>query len=156
MSKIAVFPGSFDPFTIGHESIVRRAVNIFDKLIIAIGFNTNKTGFWPLEKRTKMITDIFIDDPRIVIDAYSDLTVDYCNRVGAHFMIRGLRTAVDFEYERSIGQSNKQLDPGIESVFILTAPEYTHVNSSIVRDIIGHNGDASMFMSKKVNYRDYL
>ncbi|MEA3443748.1 MAG: pantetheine-phosphate adenylyltransferase [Bacteroidota bacterium] len=150
MEKIAIFPGSFDPFTIGHESIVRRASEMFDKIIIAIGYNSNKPGFFPIETRKKWIRDVFENDPDILVDHYTDLTVDYCKRIGASYILRGLRTSSDFEYERAIAQINKKMFPEIESVFLLTMPEHTPVNSSIVRDIIRHGGDASDFLPKNI------
>jgi pantetheine-phosphate adenylyltransferase len=156
MEKIAVFPGSFDPFTVGHESIVKRGLSLFDKIIIAIGYNSNKSGFIPLTNRIKMINDIFKDEERISVDSYMGLTVEYCQSVNGRFLLRGLRTAADFEYERAIAQVNKSMAPEIESVFILTTPEYTPINSSIVRDIIRHDGDASRFIPKNIDYRNYL
>ena len=156
MDKIAVFPGSFDPFTIGHESIVMRGLSLFDKIIIAIGYNSNKSGFIPLTNRIKMINDIFRDEENILVDSYMGLTVEYCQSVKGQYILRGLRTAADFEYERAIAQVNKSMAPEIESVFILTTPEYTPINSSIVRDIIHHDGDASRFIPKNINYKNYL
>lgn len=146
MKKTAVFPGSFDPFTIGHESIVRRALVLFDEIIIAIGINTNKDDFFGLGDRIDWIKELFADEPKIKVDHYEGLTIDYCKRKNAHFVLRGLRTSSDFEYERAIAQMNKAMYPEIESVFILTDPEYTSVSSSIVRDIIRHGGDAGKFL----------
>jgi pantetheine-phosphate adenylyltransferase len=150
MSKIALFPGSFDPFTIGHESIVRRAMPLFDKIIIAIGYNTNKRGFFPLEDRMKWIRSVFEGEKQIEIETYEGLTVDFCVEKGAGYILRGLRTSSDFEYERAIAQMNRSMHPEIESIFILTLPEYTHVASAIVRDIILHGGDASKFLPRQV------
>jgi len=150
MSRIALFPGSFDPFTIGHESIVKRALPLFDKIIIAIGYNTSKEGFFPLEDRLQWIKDVFEGEDRISIKKYQGLTVDFCIKAGAGYILRGLRTSSDFEYERAIGQMNRSMHPQIESVFLLTQPEYTHVASTIVRDIILHGGDASMFLPDKI------
>ena len=150
MKRVAIFPGSFDPFTIGHESIVRRAVNFFDEIIIAIGLNTNKPGFFSTENRVKWIEKVFEDEPKIRVDHYSKLTVDYCKDVNANYILRGLRTSSDFEYERSIAQVNRQMHPEIETVFLLTLPEHTPVTSSIVRDIIRHGGDASEFLPRGV------
>jgi pantetheine-phosphate adenylyltransferase len=155
MEKIAVFPGSFDPFTVGHESIVRRAFSLFDKIIIAIGTNTNKQGVFSLELRLEWINEVFKDDPRVMVEYYTELTVDYCTKVNAQFILRGLRTSADFEYERAIAQVNKAMHPEIESVFLLTSPEYTPVNSTIVRDIILHGGDASKFLPKAIDLRKY-
>ena len=150
MQKTALFPGSFDPFTIGHESIVRRAIPLFDKIIIAIGYNSNKKGFFPLEDRLNWIRSVFEGENKIEIDTYDCLTVDFCVEKGAGYILRGLRTSSDFEYERAIAQMNRTMHPEIESVFILTLPEYTHVASAIVRDIILHGSDASKFLPEKV------
>lgn len=155
MEKIAIFPGSFDPFTVGHESIVRRATLLFDKIIIMIGHNSNKKSFFPLEKRVTWINTVFADDPRISVDIYEGLTVDYCRKTGANFIIRGLRTSADFEFERAIAQVNKQMHPGIETVFLLTIPEHTPVNSTIVRDIILHGGDVSRFIPKSLDKEEF-
>jgi len=155
MKRIAVFPGSFDPFTIGHEGIVRRALVMFDEIIIAVGANALKKSFYSLTTRKNMITRVFRDEPRISIDHYEGLTVDYCRKHGAGFLLRGLRTSADFEFERAIAQVNKTLAPDIESVFILTIPEHASVNSTIVRDIIRSGGDASVFVPSAINLRDY-
>jgi pantetheine-phosphate adenylyltransferase len=155
MKKIAVFPGSFDPFTIGHEAIVRRALNLFDEIIIAVGANALKKNFYPLATRKEMITRVFREEPRITIDHYEGLTVDYCKRRNAGYLIRGLRTAADFEFERAIAQVNRVLAPNVESVFLLTVPEHSHINSSIVRDIIRSGGDASRFVPSSINLKDY-
>jgi len=146
MGKIAVFPGSFDPFTLGHESIVRRGYPLFDKIIIAIGQNVLKDSFFSLEKRINWISDVFRNDPKITVDTYKGLTVDYCREKHAQFILRGLRTAADFEYERAIAQVNKAMFPEIDTVFFLTMPEHSAINSSIIRDIVRNGGDASQFV----------
>lgn len=146
MKKIALFPGSFDPFTIGHENIVRRAKSLFDEIIIAIGSNTNKKEYFPLDIRLSWIKEVFQNSPGIKVMSYEGLTVDFCKSVGAGFLLRGLRTAADFEYERAIAQVNKTMDTEIESVFLLTTPEHTPVNSSIVRDILRQGGNARIFL----------
>ncbi|MBT3210117.1 MAG: pantetheine-phosphate adenylyltransferase [Bacteroidetes bacterium] len=151
MKKIAIFPGSFDPFTIGHESIVRRALSIFDKIIIAIGYNSNKPGFFSLEKRKEWINIVFENEEKIAVDEYMELTVEYCKRVGAQYILRGLRTSADFEYERAIAQVNKTMRPEIETVFLLTKPEHTPINSSIVRDIIRHGGNTQGLLPKQIS-----
>lgn len=155
MKKIAVFPGSFDPFTVGHEGIVRRALSMFDEIIIAVGANALKKSFYSVETREKMIAKVFSGEPRIIVDHYEGLTVDYCKKNNAKFLLRGLRTAADFEFERAIAQVNKAMAPDIESVFILTIPEHTPINSSIVRDIIRSGGDASRFVPSAINLKDY-
>ena len=153
MKKIAVFPGSFDPFTIGHESIVKRALLMFDKIIIAIGYNTNKKGFFPLERRINWIKQIFANDQKVSVDKYEGLTIDFCKKVNADYILRGLRTAADFEYERAIAQMNKAMFTKIETVFLLTTPELTAITSSIVRDIIRHGGDASLFLPREIDLK---
>jgi pantetheine-phosphate adenylyltransferase len=155
MKKIAVFPGSFDPFTIGHEAIVKRALSMFDEIIIAVGANALKRSFYSVETRKKMINKVFQSEPRVRVDHYEGLTVDYCKRNGADFLLRGLRTAADFEFERAIAQVNKAMAPDIESIFILTIPEHSHINSTIVRDIIRSGGDASRFVPSSINLKDY-
>lgn len=155
MKKIAVFPGSFDPFTIGHESIVKRALSMFDEIIIAVGANALKKSFYPVDTRKKMISKVFQNEPRVKIDHYEGLTVDYCIRNGAAFILRGLRTSADFEFESSIAQINKAMAPSVESVFILAIPEHTPVNSTIIRDIIRSGGDASKFVPSSIDLKDY-
>ncbi len=148
MKKIAVFPGSFDPFTIGHESIVKRALPLFDQIIIAIGYNSDKTQFFPIEKRILWIQKAFQNHSKVEVDTFEGLTVEYCKSKNAKFILRGLRTAADFEYERAIAQINRKLTTKLESVFLLTSPEHTMITSTIVRDIIRHGGDASQFLPK--------
>jgi pantetheine-phosphate adenylyltransferase len=147
--KTAVFPGSFDPFTIGHESVVRRALDMFDKVIVGIGDNTTKTRFISLAESTEKISKVFEDTGgRVEVKAFRGLTVDLCRKENSRYILRGLRTAADFEYERAIAQTNKAMYPEIETVFILTLPEHTHVNSSIIREIIKQGGDVSQFVPK--------
>jgi len=155
MKKIAVFPGSFDPFTIGHEGIIRRSISLFDEIIIAVGANVMKKNFYSLETRKEMINLVFKNEPKVRVDHYEGLTVDYCKRNGAGYLLRGLRTAADFEFERAIGQVNKSLAPDIESVFLLTVPEHSFINSTIVRDIIKSGGDASKFVPAAINLKNY-
>jgi pantetheine-phosphate adenylyltransferase len=155
MSKIAVFPGSFDPFTIGHESIVLRAMELFDKIVIAIGHNENKKAFFTLADRLSMIKEVFANEPKIEVVHFEDLTVSLCKRVGANYILRGLRTSADFEYERAIAQVNKAMFPELESVFILTMPEHTSINSTIVREILKYGGDVSKFIPASIDLKKY-
>jgi pantetheine-phosphate adenylyltransferase len=155
MKKIAVFPGSFDPFTIGHEAIVLRALSLFDEIIIAVGANPLKQNYYSLATRKEMINKVFRNEPRVRIDHYEGLTVDYCINKGAGYLLRGLRTSADFEFERAIAQVNKAMAPAVETVFLLTIPEHSPVNSTIVRDIIRCGGDASRFVPSVINIKDY-
>lgn len=156
MKKIAVFPGSFDPFTIGHEAVVKRALPLFDKIIIAVGINTQKNSLFSAEDRVKMISAVFGAEEKIVVETFSGLTVNFCKEKGATYILRGLRTAADFEYERAMGQMNKKMAPSIDTVFLLTSTEHTPINSTIVRDIIKMGGDASPFVPKAIKISDYL
>ncbi len=153
--KIAVFPGSFDPFTRGHESIVNRALSLFDEIIIAIGANALKDGFFTLDNRKRMISDVFKGIDMVRISHYEGLTVDFCRSNNAKYLLRGIRTSADFEYERAIAQLNKAMAPEIESVMLLTTPELTPVNSTIVKDIIRNGGDASMFVPSSIDINKY-
>ena len=155
MKKIAVFPGSFDPFTIGHEAIIRRAMPLFDEIVIAVGANALKKNLFSLETRKDMISKVFEKETKIKVDHYEGLTVDYCKKKGASYLLRGLRTSADFEFERAIGQVNKSLAPDVESVFLLTAPEHSFINSTIVRDIIKNGGDASKFVPSAITLKNY-
>lgn len=155
MDKIAIFPGSFDPFTVGHESIVLRALSMFDKIVIMIGYNVNKQSFYPIEKRLKWIKQIFKDKPKIEVKIYDGLTVDFCKKVDAKYILRGIRTSSDFEYERAIAQVNKKMHPEIESIFLLTLPEHTPVMATIVRDIVSHGGDVRMFIPKALDINEF-
>lgn len=145
MERIAIFPGSFDPFTIGHENIVRRGLKLFDKIIIAVGHNTSKGYFFSIDERVEFIKAEFADEPRVSVEKYENLTVEFAQQKNADFILRGIRTAADFEYERAIAQVNR-LMTCIDSVFLLTTPQHTPVNSSIVRDILKHGGNASKFI----------
>lgn len=150
--KIALFAGSFDPFTKGHESIVLRALPLFDKIIIGIGYNSNKKDFFPLEKRMKWIKQTFKEvTSKVEVASYEGLTIEFAKKVKANYLLRGIRTSSDFEYERAIAQTNKMMTPGIESVFLLTTPEMTPITSTIIRDIIRHGGDASQFLPYDIN-----
>lgn len=156
MEKIAVFPGSFDPFTVGHENIVLRGLDLFDEIIVAIGVNSTKQPLLHVEARVKMVKRVFDSIPKVRADFFEGLTVDYCKKVHATHMLRGIRTAADFEYERAIAQINKKMLPSVESIFLLTTPEHTPVNSTIIRDIIRNGGDASQFLPEGVDIKEYL
>lgn len=156
MQKTAVFPGSFDPFTVGHENIVLRALDLFDNIIVAIGIHSTKQPLLKIEMRVKMVSNIFASYDQISADSFEGLTVDYCKKVNATHMLRGIRTAADFEYERAIAQINKKMLPTVESIFLLTSPEHTPINSTIIRDIIRNHGDVSQFIPEGININDYL
>jgi pantetheine-phosphate adenylyltransferase len=144
--KTAVFPGSFDPITLGHESIVRRASVLFDRIIIAVGENNLKKSMFSVDNRVKWLKAVFQDLANVDVVRYQGLTVDFCREAGARYIVRGLRTSADFEFERSIGQVNRKLDEEIETVFFLSDPQHTSINSSIVRDIVRYDGDIRGFI----------
>jgi pantetheine-phosphate adenylyltransferase len=154
--KIALFPGSFDPFTIGHESVINRSLPLFDRIIIAVGTNTKKQPYFRIEQRLEMIREVFRGNDRIEVMSYSGLTVDFCKECGAQYLLRGLRTSADFEYERAIAQINKAMYPELESVFLLTLPEHTPINSTIIRDVIRYGGDAGKFVPKAIDLKKYM
>jgi len=156
MEKIAVFPGSFDPFTVGHENIVLRALDLFDRIIVAIGIHSTKQPLLKIQSRVEMVNQVFKTNEQVSVDFFEGLTVDYCKKVNATHMLRGIRTSADFEYERAIAQVNKLMLPSVESVFLLTTPEHTPVNSTIIRDIIRNGGDASQFLPEGVDIKKYL
>lgn len=150
MKRIAVFPGSFDPITQGHVSIVKRAVQLFDEIIVAVGVNADKKAMFPVEVRKQWIETVFKDMPQISVELYQGLTIDFCQKAGANYILRGLRTAADFEFERGIGQVNKLLATDVETVFLLTEAKYTPISSSIVRDVIRHQGDVNELVPKEI------
>lgn len=154
MKKIAVFPGSFDPITRGHESIVRRSVVLFDEIILAIGQNTTKQAMFPIEKRKAWLMATFSDLQNVKIEVYDGLTVDFCKSVGAQFLLRGLRNGGDFEYERTIAHMNKALFSDLETVLMFTEPEYASVHSTVIREIIKNKGDVSQFIPNKINIHE--
>lgn len=146
--KIALFPGSFDPITIAHVDIIKRSVSLFDKVVIGIGRNSNKNALLSVDTRVQMMQAVFADEPKIEVTAYEGLTINFCKEIGALYMLRGIRTVSDFEYEKAIAQMNHELEPSIESIFILSNPGYSSISSTIVRDILRHNGDISKFVPK--------
>jgi len=154
MAKIAVFPGSFDPITRGHDSVVRRALPLFDKIILAIGDNPDKKPYFLLKKRISWLKLLYKDEPRITVIVYSGLTVEFCKQVNAKYILRGLRTSADFEFERTIGLMNKALYHEIETVFLLCDPAYAALSSSIVRDILKNGGDVRDFVPEGINVGD--
>ena len=141
----AIFPGTFDPFTIGHYSVVRRALTFMDEIIIGIGINENKRTWFSTEKRIEMISELYKNEPRVRVEAYSDLTIDLAKRMEANFIVRGIRTVKDFEYEETIADINRQL-AGIETILLFTEPELTSVSSSVVRELLSFGKDVSRFL----------
>ncbi len=152
--KIAVFPGSFDPFTKGHEELVRRAIPLFDKIIIAIGINSQKKYLFSLEQRMEWIEKVFDNAPTVEVDTYEKLTAHYCNDVGAKYLLRGLRNASDFDYEKTISQLNAMVGDGLETVFLISEPQYSHFSSTIVREIIKGGGDPSPFLPRGIEIKN--
>ena len=151
MSKIAIFPGSFSPFTIGHQSIVDRALPLFDKIVISIGINSEKPQYFSIDKRMQWIKNVYNNNPKIDIKQYNGLTVDFCKKENANYILRGLRDSHDFKFEKNIAHMNKELNPNIETIFIITPPKISHISSSIIRDIIKNGGDVSKFIPKEIN-----
>jgi pantetheine-phosphate adenylyltransferase len=150
VKRIALFPGTFDPITIGHMDIITRALPLFDKLIIGIGKNANKTAMFSAEMRREWVNEIFQDEPLITSVIYEGLTVDCCKRVGANFIVRGIRYVNDFEYEKAIADMNRSLDHNIETVFLTCLPQFTSVASTLVRDVIRNGGDATQYVPEAV------
>lgn len=147
--KIALFPGSFDPVTIAHVDILKRSLSLFDKVIIGVGANSTKQPMLALQSRISILQSVFADEPKIEVASYEGLTVDFCRQTGASYMLRGIRTVSDFEYEKAIAQMNHELEPSIESIFIVSNPGYSSISSTIVRDIMRHKGDISKFVPKE-------
>jgi len=145
----AIFPGSFDPITLGHVDIVNRALPLFDEIIIAIGVNSDKKYMFTLEERVNFIKENYKDEPKIKVTTYSGLTTDYCLKMKVNFILRGLRNPADFEFEKAIAQTNRKLS-NIETVFLLTSADTAFISSSIVRDVYRHGGDISGFVPKSV------
>lgn len=144
--KIALFPGSFDPVTKAHVDILNRSVDLFDKVVIGIGMNSNKAPLLDIETRKAMLQAVFQKEPRIEVMSYEGLTVEFCKEIKAAYMIRGIRTVSDFEYEKAIAQMNHALEPEIESIFIVSKPGYSSISSTIVRDILRYKGDVKQFI----------
>ncbi|MEL6811659.1 MAG: pantetheine-phosphate adenylyltransferase [Bacteroidota bacterium] len=142
MKRIAVFPGSFDPITVGHVDIINRALPLFDEIIVAIGTNAAKKYMWALDVRIAWIAEAFKEEPKIRVASYHGLTADFCKAEDAQFILRGLRNTTDFTYEQTIAQANDKVN-GVDSVFLICSPEYSHISSSIVRDIARNGGDYS-------------
>jgi pantetheine-phosphate adenylyltransferase len=148
--KICLFPGTFDPITLGHTDIINRALPLFDKIIVGIGKNSSKKPMFSDEQRLEWIAEIYKTEPKVEGAMYEGLTIDFCKKINAHFILRGIRYVADFEYEKSIADANRTMDNSIETFFLTGEPKYTSVASTIVRDIIKNGGDASFFLPQIV------
>ena len=148
--KIALFPGSFDPITKGHVDVVTRALPLFDKVVLAIGKNANKKYMFSLEQRKQWIENAFKGESKVEVTMYEGLTIDYAKKIGAQFLLRGLRNPADFEFEKAIAQANGKMANDIQTVFLLTSPETAFISSSIVRDVIKNGGDYTLFVPNEV------
>ena len=156
MAKKAIFPGSFDPFTLGHKFVVDQALHVFDKLIIAVGINSEKRGLLTIDNRVKLIRDIYADDPRIEVKTFDGLTADFCRKEGVQIILRGLRNSVDFEYERNIAQVNQTLYSKLQTILIFTPAKYVAISSSVIRELVSLGADPSALMPKNIDIKNYL
>ena len=157
--RTAIFPGSFDPFTLGHLDVLESALKLFDKVIVAVGYNSNKatSGWFPVDIRIKIIKDsVKPFGNRVDVCCYKELTIDLCHRLGVNFIVRGLRTTTDFEFEGVIAQANKVMDPEIVTVYVQASHEYSFISSTVVRDVLIHNGDATPFLPKGLDIKKYI
>ncbi len=148
--RICLFPGTFDPITLGHVDIINRSLNLFDKLYIGIGRNANKAPMFSEEERLNWIKEIYKDEPRVDALVYEGLTADCCKRIDANYILRGIRYVSDFEYEKAIADMNRSLDPLVETIFLTCLPQYTSVASTLVRDVIRNGGDVTQFLPNVV------
>lgn len=146
MTRIALFPGSFDPFTNGHLDVVRRGTQLFDRVIIAIGNNSSKQRYLPIEQMITLVEGVFQDEPRVTVSSFKGLTAEYARQVGARFLLRGLRNTTDFEYENTIAQANRHLNPELETVFLITSPALAAISSTIIREIHRYGGNVRDFV----------
>jgi pantetheine-phosphate adenylyltransferase len=148
--KKAIFPGSFDPITLGHVDIINRALPLFSEIIIAVGVNTDKTYLFSLEERISFIKKHYANEPKVKVETYSGLTIDFCKKLNIHFILRGLRNPADFEFEKAIAQTNRKLST-VETVFLLTSADTSFISSSIVRDVLKNGGDISCLVPESVS-----
>ena len=154
MSKIALFPGTFDPFTLGHLSLVERGLKVVDEIIVAIGINTDKKNIFTTEQRLEMISRLFKDNPNVHVATYTGLTVDFAKAKGAGFILRGIRSVADFEYEKNIANVNREIS-GLETIVLFTDPEYSYISSSIVRDLWTHGKSLDNFVPQNLHINEY-
>ncbi|WP_168797536.1 pantetheine-phosphate adenylyltransferase [Neolewinella litorea] len=144
--KTAVFPGSFDPITRGHVELVKRAAPLFDRIVVAVGINSQKQTLFDLEQRMQWLREVFAEEPKVSVDSFEGLTAHFCQRIGARYLLRGLRNASDFDYEKTISQLNEIVGEGLETIFLISQPAYSHISSTIVREIIKGGGNARPFL----------
>ena len=149
----AVFPGSFDPVTRGHENVVLRGLNLFDEVIVAVGQHSTKKGAFPLEERLAMLRETFADQPRVKVTSYTGLTSEFCHKVGATVQLRGVRNSTDFDYEKTIAQMTRQMHPDLDTVVLLTDPAFTAIHSTVVREVLSHGGDIRPFVPEALAAR---
>jgi pantetheine-phosphate adenylyltransferase len=148
--RIALFPGTFDPITLGHTDVINRALPLFDQIIIGIGMNSGKQTLFNIDQRCQWIKDVYQNESKIDVQTYEGLTVRFCASIGATYILRGIRNVGDFEYEKSIADMNRHLSPNIETIFLACAPQFSSYSSTIVRDVIRHQGDYAQFVPKEV------
>ena len=151
MSKIAIFPGSFDPFTKGHHDIVIRGLHLFDEIVVALGYNSNKTRYFDLDLMVIHIKEVFKDNPRVQVVIYDELTAQLAVKYGAKFLLRGLRNTTDFEYENTIGQVNSNINPELDTVFLITSPKFAYISSSIIREVHKYGGDIADYLPYRMD-----
>lgn len=156
MKRIALFPGSFDPFTRGHEQIVESALRLFDKVVIAIGTNCSKSSLLSVEQRLSYIEALYCDNDRVEVVTYNELTVDLAHRLGATVVVRGVRSVADFEFERNLEAVNRHLAPDVQTVLLLTSAEYAHISSSTVRELLSFGRSVDEYMPTKIDFSQYL
>ena len=149
----AVFPGSFDPVTRGHENVVLRGLNLFDEVIVAVGQHSTKKGAFPVEERLAMLRETFADQPRVKVMSYTGLTSEFCHKVGATVQLRGVRNSIDFDYEKTIAQMTRQMHPDLDTVVLLTDPAFTAIHSTVVREVLSHGGDIRPFVPEALAAR---
>lgn len=149
--RICLFPGTFDPITLGHTDIINRALPLFDKIIVGIGINSGKTPMFSAAQRMAWVNEIYKNEPKVSSQTYEGLTINFCNQIGAKFILRGIRYVSDFEYEKTIADANRTLDRSIETIFLTGEPKFTSVASTIVRDILKNKGNASLFIPEVVS-----
>ncbi len=156
MARTALFPGSFDPFTLGHKVVVDQGLELFDRIVIAIGVNSDKKGLLTAENRVRLIRDLYRDDRRVEVKTYAELTGEFCRSLGIRTILRGLRNSVDFEYERSIAQVNQTMFPEVQTVLLFTPAQYVAISSSVIRELVAFGGDPTPLMPCGIDIKDYL